>query len=648
MISAGEAYTCAISNSGKTYCWGYALYGALGDGQTSTNQTTPVFVQDGVATGADTDGTNLINIKMISASGFTHTCAISNSGKTYCWGGAANGRLGDGQSSTTQTTPVFVQDGVATGADTDGTNLINIKMISTGRDHTCAISNSGKTYCWGYAGYGQLGDGQSSTDQTTPVLVQNGVATGADTDGANLINIKMISAGGQHTCALSNSGKTYCWGYDSNGRLGNGASTGGTEQTPVFVQDGVATGADTDGTNLINIKAISAGRAHTCAISNSGKTYCWGKPTDGRLGDGQTTTDQTTPVLVLKGSVTEDQTLTLTGTGNFGGATAWQFYKSIFDGTTTALGAGGTTLESTTTVNGSKILNAGSKTYTLSGSGTPLVITGTFNSDTSTFVYTAATANVTATTFNDLTLGGTGTYTMPGTTITLRGNLLIPVGNTITKGAGTVLFAKGGGGTQIWTDNTASKQDLGTVQISANAGNTTVNLGSSAKFTNVTIDSSQILSANGPNTLTVLGNWTNNGGTFTASTGTVAFSGSGTQTLAGSSAFYNLQMTTAAARTINFTAGTTQSVASGGSVTFTGASGQLLTLASTSPGVEWNLQANNAIAAQTIQYVSVSDSNAGPFSTYAEMIATDGTSTDGGNNTNWDFGTKSSGFLTYF
>ncbi|MBX4191597.1 MAG: hypothetical protein KW804_02230 [Candidatus Doudnabacteria bacterium] len=162
-------------------------------------------------------------------------------------------------------------------------------------------------------------------------------------------------------------------------------------------------------------------------------------------------------------------------------------------------------------------------TMTITGNSTPLTVSGTFTITGSTVVYTAATATVTATTFNNLNLGtGSGTYTMPASTLTLRGNLLISA-TAITKGAGTVVFAKGG--TQTITDNTAS--DLGALQVSANSGASTLNMASDIKLTSLTIDASQFFSANGSNTLTILGNTTplsiGAGATFTPSTGTVAF-----------------------------------------------------------------------------------------------------------------------------
>ncbi|KPJ56968.1 hypothetical protein AMJ49_02905 [Parcubacteria bacterium DG_74_2] len=119
------------------------------------------------------------------------------------------------------------------------------------------------------------------------VTVKGGDVTGDGlislSDGNYLINIKTISRGYYHTCAVSNAGNAYCWGAGINGQLGNASRNASTSQqtTPVRVHDGEATSSDSDGTYLINIETISAGGdssySHTCAVSNIGNSYCWGE-----------------------------------------------------------------------------------------------------------------------------------------------------------------------------------------------------------------------------------------------------------------------------------------------------------------------------------------------------------------------------------
>jgi alpha-tubulin suppressor-like RCC1 family protein len=303
-ISTGGVHSCAVTSSGSAYCWGKASSGQLGDGQTSTNQTTPVKVHAGEATGNDTDGTHLINTIKITA-GDSHTCAVTNSGSVYCWGAASYGQLGDGQTSVNQTTPVRVLAGEATGDDADGAYLSNIKDVTTGGYggyHTCALTNSGNVYCWGQASSGKLGNGQSVTNSSTPVKVLNGNATGADSDGVYLTNVKDVSAGYGNTCAITNSGYAYCWGSDDRGQIGDG-STANDHTQPSLVEAGQATGADSDGTYLINLRSISSGGKHNCATTNSGHAYCWGWGYYGQLGDGDVSTSVSVPKQVIDGSV---------------------------------------------------------------------------------------------------------------------------------------------------------------------------------------------------------------------------------------------------------------------------------------------------------------------------------------------------------
>jgi len=95
-VSAGNAYTCAVTSGGAAKCWGSNNTGKLGDGST-VNKATPVDVS-GLGS----------SVASVSA-GLAHTCAVMTSGAAKCWGLNGSGQLGD-NSTATRWTPVDVQD----------------------------------------------------------------------------------------------------------------------------------------------------------------------------------------------------------------------------------------------------------------------------------------------------------------------------------------------------------------------------------------------------------------------------------------------------------------------------------------------------------------------------------------------------------
>ena len=237
-------------------------------------------------------------------------------------------------------------------------------------------------------------------------------------------------------------------------------------------------------------------------------------------------------------SVSSGQTTTFTATGTGFGITrgTGQFDAMTFNGSggdwtlqDASSPTSDVTITSGTLKNGGFALTGASgKTFTVSNGATfemsgssvyPASFTTYTYGATSTVKYLQTTATVGAATYGNLTLGGTGTYTLPASDVTLRGNLVVTTGATVTKSsANKLIFAKGGGGTQTVTGN-ATNSDLGILQISANTGNSTLSLGSSIKATSMTVDASQTLNITGY-TLTLSGNGTPlvNNGTFTAST----------------------------------------------------------------------------------------------------------------------------------
>ncbi|WP_300621193.1 RCC1 domain-containing protein [Dokdonella sp.] len=148
-------------------------------------------------------------------------------------------------------------------------------QVSAGGAHTCARTEGGGLLCWGMNSAGQLGDG-TRTGRTMPVAVV-GLGSGA----------RAVSAGAEHTCALTAAGGVKCWGLNYHGQLGDGHGAWGvSEPRPVDVS-GLQQG----------VVAVVAGDGHSCAVTSAGAATCWGHNDHGQLGDG-TVQQRVAPVVV--------------------------------------------------------------------------------------------------------------------------------------------------------------------------------------------------------------------------------------------------------------------------------------------------------------------------------------------------------------
>ena len=169
---------------------------------------------------------------------------------------------------------------------------VTFTEISAGDDHTCALSSSGSIYCWGLAGQGQVGDG--GIDWRNLDFTRAVSAPVAIIAPAG-VTFGEVSAGGRHTCATSTTGQAYCWGEGRRGALGTGLGGTEIEDEPVAVAQPVG----------IFFGEIAAGKEHTCAsglnpVNMTYATYCWGENMDGRLGTGSGAMIARAPELVTR------------------------------------------------------------------------------------------------------------------------------------------------------------------------------------------------------------------------------------------------------------------------------------------------------------------------------------------------------------
>ncbi|XP_036295379.1 X-linked retinitis pigmentosa GTPase regulator isoform X5 [Pipistrellus kuhlii] len=183
------------------------------------------------------------------ACGDEHTAVITGNKKLYMFGSNNWGQLGLGSKSTV-CKPTCVK----------ALKPEKVKHVACGRNHTLVSTEGGKVYAVGGNNEGQLGLGDTE-DRNTFHLIEFFTSQH---------QFKQLSAGSNTSAALTEDGKLFMWGENSEGQIGLNNTCN------VYFPHEVTIGKP--------IAWISCGYYHSAFVTMEGELYTFGEPEYGKLG----------------------------------------------------------------------------------------------------------------------------------------------------------------------------------------------------------------------------------------------------------------------------------------------------------------------------------------------------------------------------
>jgi len=300
-LSARAFTGCAVVNGGAR-CWGLDGAGQVGDGGDADGNADTE--EDGIGHFNGTPsavvglGTGVTAIEVASE----HACAVQDS-KVYCWGRNDDGRVIDSATgrfdvpkqrgdlagfaldvgvSDDRSCAVMMSDAsftsgsvrcwrgvpsTLTNMDLGGAAAVEVDGLGEGM---CARTSGQGIYCWGNCGVGEC-----ASALPTPVALPVSV---------DLAALRGLATARAQACTWTDE-EVYCWGLNSEGRLGGGTTEKLSPAVKALLPEGhvteVAAGGD-------------GGRNATCAIVD-GLVYCWGFHLSGEIGTSALVGDLLTP-----------------------------------------------------------------------------------------------------------------------------------------------------------------------------------------------------------------------------------------------------------------------------------------------------------------------------------------------------------------
>ncbi|KAI5088850.1 X-linked retinitis pigmentosa GTPase regulator isoform 2 [Silurus meridionalis] len=183
------------------------------------------------------------------ACGDEHTALITEKGKLFMFGSNNWGQLGLGEKISVSV-PTCVK----------ALKSEKVKLVACGRTHTLVYTSCGNLYAAGGNNEGQLGLGDFG-ERTSFQLVDFFTKRGP---------IKTLAAGSNTSAAITQDGKLYVWGDNSEGQIGLGKEEG--TSTPRELNVGS------------RVTWVSCGYYHSAFVTEDGALFTFGERDSGKLG----------------------------------------------------------------------------------------------------------------------------------------------------------------------------------------------------------------------------------------------------------------------------------------------------------------------------------------------------------------------------
>ncbi|XP_030663061.1 X-linked retinitis pigmentosa GTPase regulator isoform X6 [Nomascus leucogenys] len=181
--------------------------------------------------------------------GDEHSAVVTGNNKLYMFGSNNWGQLGLGSKSAVSK-PTCVK----------ALKPEKVKLAACGRNHTLVSTEGGNVYATGGNNEGQLGLGDTEERNTFHVI----------SFFTSEHKIKQLSAGSNTSAALTEDGRLFMWGDNSEGQIGL------KNVTNVCVPQQVTIGKP--------VSWISCGYYHSAFVTTDGELYVFGEPENGKLG----------------------------------------------------------------------------------------------------------------------------------------------------------------------------------------------------------------------------------------------------------------------------------------------------------------------------------------------------------------------------